>query len=100
MYIIFKHLDYRRAAKLREIRRMRAELFREINRYHLTRKPIPPTASASDTSSHLYCITYRHYSLRGYTSPYASVAADNLFLLRQHAFYLGLLRIQDVLKDM
>lgn len=99
-----KSLDYRRATRLREIRRMRAELFREIARYQLVRR-VEERAPAKDCLSdepllYIYSIQYRGHILPSTTTPFVSSAVSKLFRLRSLSFRLGLIRIQEAVKDM
>lgn len=94
-----KSLDYRRATRLREIRRMRAALFRELTRYSLARVPIPAAGrSAATTVPYAYAVLYCGVPYKYYD--FATTAVNSLFRLRALSYRLGLIRIQMAVKNL
>lgn len=93
MCTLLKHLDYRRATKLREIRRMRHQLFREVNRFQLI-------YHRTHEDGFAYEITYFGRALPEHPMKTAEEALTTLFSLRTWAYTLGIIRIQQMTKDL
>lgn len=98
-----KSLAYRRAARLRTIRQMRADLFRELNRFSLCFQPNTPQFRAlhhvSPIGPYVYYTMYLGYPLKGTYSGDAAYALERIATIKQRIYLLGLIRIQEAVKD-